>query len=278
MRRSNPVWTPAMIAMAATAGVGVASFGAGTYVRFRRAKKTRARMFVINRSALQMLRQTKTKGFKIPKLKGKQNTYGYRLSEYLRAFLALAELYAVEAKSNVYMEAIHRPASAYPPDTYGREHGPRLPGLLYSTLPPWLGGDAIYAKQMWDAQPAITMIRAQGLLDFAMERGLYLAKQGQVLSTGDGGNGPTIGELAEDYAQDAAVTYLAAAIPGGALILGIAEAVGFGWTNTSGRQEVPKGEAIPNDRYRALESASDLLRHVEANPAPASSYPDGKLP
>jgi hypothetical protein len=126
--------------------------------------------------------------------------------------------------------------------------------------------------QMWDKQPAITMLRADSLLNKALEIGKLLEEQRGPIALGNAGQGPSVGELIENYAQDAAVTYLASAIPGGALVIGVASELGIGWTNTSGRQEVPAGADIPNDRYNAIEGAAVLIAYANAHPAPASAY------
>lgn len=212
----------------------------------------------------------------------KKKTFAERLDEYLRAYLVLSETIASQAKENTFKFSIELSRSMYAAGTYGRKHGPKNPGLLYSAVPWFLTGgqhvEALYGRELWSQQPAIAMLRAQDLLNQAIEVAQYLEEWGVPIKLGAEENGPTVGEMVEDYAQDAAVTYLAGAIPGGAIVLAIAELGGFGWTNGSGRREIPKGAEIPNDRLNAVGGAEDLIAYAYAHPAPASAYPDGKLP
>lgn len=270
-RKQNPALSAALIATMATAAVGVAGFARGAYVDYRRIKLRR----FLGLEALKQLTFSKPGAFTIPFLtKTKTKTHAEQLDENLRAFFALAEIYAVEWKDNMYRVAIEKSRDMWAEDTYGRKHGPRLPGLLYS----WVMGFASYGKNLWDTQPNLAVLRAESLVDLGIEWGITREEQGKTINLGNEGEGPSVTELAEDYAKDAAITYLASAIPGGALVLAIAEFAGIGWTSGSGRQTVPKGADIPDDRAWAIAAADTLIAHAFANPAPASTYPSGQLP
>lgn len=264
-------WTIAVTGVAVGAGLGVREYR-------RRVVRAKVRDLLAHAAGVM-----KGSSFKIPRLKTKAvSTFAEQLDEYLRAYLVLSETLAVQAKENTFEFSIEMSRSMSAPGTYGRKHGPRNPGLLYSAVPWFMTAgqkiEALYGRSLWDEQPAITVLRAEGLFNRAIVVAEILEEWGTPIKLGAGGNGPTVGEMVEDYAQDAAVSYLAGAIPGGAIVLAIAELGGFGWTNTSGRREIPKGADIPNDRLNAIGGAEDLIGYAYAHPAPASAYPSGKLP
>ena len=146
-------------------------------------------------------------------------------------------------------------------------------GFLYGALPVWMtaeGNNAEYARGIWDRSPGEALTRAKWLNSYALAVVKKIKNDGGTLPpTGDNDEGPDLFELAEDYAQDAAVAYLAAAIPGGVVVLAVADQLGIGWTNTSGRQEFSAGGTCPNNRWRTTMAADELIAYAYANPAPA---------
>lgn len=265
-RRSNPAWTPALIAMAATAGVGVAGFGIGTYVRFKRVQKLR-KLLLLHPKLLQQALATST--FKIPKLTIKPKTMETQLDEELRAFIVMGDLLC-QTGNDMYRRMILSPNTFIKQNfpAWGREPGvPGQTGFLYSSVPPFLGSDADYSIGIWDTSPTVALTRARWMTSYALKFVEMLKELGQPLPPIGDGDGPGLGEVVEDYARDAAVSYLAAAIPGGVIVLAIADELGIGWTHGSGRQEIPP--TCPDSRWRATLVATKLIAHAYANPAPA---------
>ena len=263
--------------MAATAGVGVAGFGVGTYVRFKRIQKLRS-LLALNPALLaQALKKGGSFSFKIPKLKTKPKTMEQQLDDNLRAFIVMADLVCAMGGYNMYERAISGP-NEFDPSTnlpWATEPGvgTKQTGFLYGALPVWMsapGENSEYARSIWDDSPFAAVSRSAWLVTYGLAYVSLLAEQGHKMPvTGDNDEGPDLGQLAMDYAQDAAVSYLAAAIPGGVVVLAIADELGIGWTNTTGRHDVPLQQACSNDRYLATITAEELIAHIYANPAPA---------
>ena len=77
---------------------------------------------------------------------------------------------------------------------------------------------------------------------------------------------PVFGQLVEDQARDAAVGYLAAAVPGGAVVLAIAQEAGIGWTFSSGRHDVDPTPEFNQLRGLVFMRAANLIEYAYAHP------------
>ncbi|MCH7872544.1 MAG: hypothetical protein IID33_12670 [Planctomycetes bacterium] len=216
-------------------------------------------------------------GFKIPVVKTKPKTLEQQLEENLKAYTVVADLLCQGPAQNAYYRHIHGPEAspsaytdhfAWARNPYG---GTAQTGFLHSALPMWMSSEsAEHAKAIWDSSPLMAVKQTEWMMDYAKAFILRLKEQGMAMpATGDNDDGPDLGELAEDYARDAMIGYLAAAIPGGVVILAIADQLGIGWTNTSGRQQIDPKVACSGARIEFTRGAEELIAYAYAHPAPS---------
>lgn len=207
---------------------------------------------------------------KVPKLAKMGNSR--RLELTLKAWLSLAEIFLDQwgptfAVGDIYYKGIEWPASAYAPGTYGRKHGPKKPGLLYNMVIPEMGGTfSEYGRKLWLDSPTEAVARADELLSYAIGAGISLEEQGETKIV-VGPSGASLTDLAEDYARDAAISYLASAVPGGGAVLALADEMGIGWSFSSGPQDVDSAPETLYNRGVALVRADDLITFALANPS-----------
>lgn len=140
----------------------------------------------------------------------------------------------------------------------------------YSFCKNWKSANT--ARLRWNngEQHAI-IAQAEALLKTAVDWAAWQEEASGRAITTTGGATVSLFDVAEQYATDAAVSYLTASIPGAGAVLGLASAIEdatglvIGWTSGTGRQEVPRSEMIPGEiacRNIAVARVKDLIAHV----------------
>lgn len=126
---------------------------------------------------------------------------------------------------------------------------------------------ATTAKERWSSgQEAAVIAEAEEHLKRTVKGAANLERQTGKPLMGEGGEEVSLLDAAEDYATDAAITYLVSMVPGAGTVAALASAAGVGWGFTSGRQTVPAAEwqnELQTGRRVAFSRALDLIRHAE---------------
>lgn len=198
------------------------------------------------------------KGFaKLPKLGAM--TQAQRLEAALSSWLAL-------------LDAIAKGYGAYYPASYEVDSALRPGRLLWTTSDAWAWPRDMVsetARDLWDSGEPIRkgmVQQADELLRSAVELGAEAERKHGPLTLADGSEVSLV-DVAEQYASDAAISKLVAMVPGAGTIAALAEAVGVGWSNTSGRREVSSEELRiewVHARHLAFSRARDLVRYATA--------------
>lgn len=144
------------------------------------------------------------------------------------------------------------------------------PGDLLSNVRDLIGAEtpketADDAIAMWDRDPRAVLAAADALLRERVKQIAAREQQsGEPLDIG-GGKSASLIDVAEQYASDAAISYLASTIPGAGLLTAAAAEAGVTWSFSSGRQDVGAGvQRLEWLRYRqiAFRRALDLIEHA----------------
>jgi len=255
--------------VAALAATSAAGFAAGGLARKRRLEAFKAKLFGANTFAQSMalMRAPSSGKLKFPGFRPATGPAA-DLKRALEAWAILVdtmlETYGAQA-ADAYRVAVRSPTENANAKTVAVCRDAGLVLFAYRTVP--AGAAAKERRKAWDASPATVVERAEKMFECALHIGAVLEEHaGTPITLGKPG-GPSLGTMIEDYATDAAIGYLVGAVPGGAAVLAIGEALGGpGWNYGMGTTS----SSEPNDletnweAYRAvaLEAAADLLAYA----------------
>jgi hypothetical protein len=262
-----------------TVALSGAAFGAGVYIRERRREALRDKLrdllgaSPVGFEASKLLRQ-QAGSFRFPKPAATPAAKLRRNLETWAVFVdTLIEQYGSDG-AQPYQGVIARRVSECPkPVSVGEllwlfldYKAPGFEGCL--TPRPLKCGGTIAMEQQWDKDPARVVRLSEQLVGCA----LYIAAAievatGRAVDLGKPG-GPSVVQLAESYATDAAVGYLASAVPGGGAVMAVGSALGGpGWNmgKTERRTLPPLSACWEQYRAAALERAAALIAYAEQN-------------